>query len=117
MSFVLVHGAWGGSYGFRAVRALLRAQGHEVLTPSLTGIGERSHLTGPMVGLSTHILDVADNGAVRGPVRRRAVRLLHASAARARGSDAWRYHEIATTHMIPENRPDDLASLLAELAP
>ena len=25
---------------------------------------------------------------------------------------AWRYREVATTHMIPSNRPDELASLL-----
>lgn len=59
-TYVLVHGAWGGSYGFRRVRPLLRERGHEVFTPSLTGIGERSHLTGPMVSLSTHVLDVAN---------------------------------------------------------
>nr|XP_061809731.1 uncharacterized protein LOC133600722 [Nerophis lumbriciformis] len=57
-SMVLVHGAWGGSYGFRKVRPLLAAAGHEVFTPSLTGIGERSHLAGPDVGLQTHIQDV-----------------------------------------------------------
>ena len=43
--FVLVHGAWGGAHGFRKVRGPLREAGHEVFTPSLTGIGERSHLT------------------------------------------------------------------------
>jgi len=43
--FVLVHGAWGGAHGFRKVRGPLRAAGHEVFTPSLTGIGERAHLT------------------------------------------------------------------------
>ncbi len=43
--------------------------------------------------------------------------LFEASAARARTSPAWRYHEIATTHMVPENRPDELAALLAGLAP
>ncbi len=37
---------------------LLRAQGHEVFTPSLTGIGERAHLASPSVDLSTHINDV-----------------------------------------------------------
>jgi predicted alpha/beta hydrolase len=37
---------------------LLRAAGHEVLTPSLTGIGERAHLATPETDLSTHILDV-----------------------------------------------------------
>jgi pimeloyl-ACP methyl ester carboxylesterase len=58
--FVLVHGAWGGSYGFRKVRGPLREAGHEVFTPSLTGIGERSHLTSPQVCLTTHITDVVN---------------------------------------------------------
>lgn len=229
MTFVLVHGAWGGSYGFRAVRRILQAGGHEVLTPSLTGIGERSHLTGPHVGLSTHVLDVVNTvryegvtdlvllgfsyggmvvsgalaqigdrvreivfldafvpddgdsvasltgGALAGPpdgigapwlvpaqprefedpqvtawsnprrtgqpvltltdpVRlgrpleewpfgRTYIRatqdpsgaLFDASAARARTSTAWRYHEIATSHMVPENRPEELAALLGDL--
>lgn len=228
--FVLVHGAWGGSYGFRRVRGLLQSAGHEVVTPSLTGIGERSHLTGPLVGLTTHVLDVVNvvryedltdivllgfsyggmvvsgaleqigdrvrelvlldaflpddgdsvasmtDGALGRPVddlgtpwlvpatprefedpdvgpwsnpRRvgqpvrtltEAVRLrtplegwpfgrtyiratqdpngamFDASAARARASGAWRYHEIATTHMVPENRPAELAAHLLALA-
>jgi pimeloyl-ACP methyl ester carboxylesterase len=58
--FVLVHGAWGGSYGFRKVRGPLREAGHEVFTPSLTGIGERSHLTSPQISLTTHITDVVN---------------------------------------------------------
>jgi len=37
---------------------LLRAQGHEVFTPSMTGIGERVHLASPSVDLSTHVNDV-----------------------------------------------------------
>src|SRR5207302_9864356 len=49
--FVLVHGAWGGAHGFRKVRGPLREAGHEVFTPSLTGIGERVHLTSPQVCL------------------------------------------------------------------
>jgi len=60
-TFVLVHGAWGGSYGFRLVRPLLQAHGHEVFTPSLTGIGERVHLASEVdITLSTHIKDVAN---------------------------------------------------------
>lgn len=59
-TFVLVHGAWGGSYGFRHVRRLLQREGHEVFTPSLTGIGERSHLTSPQVNLGCHITDVVN---------------------------------------------------------
>jgi pimeloyl-ACP methyl ester carboxylesterase len=38
----------------------LWAAGHQVLTPSLTGIGERAHLTGPHVDLSVHVDDVVN---------------------------------------------------------
>jgi ribulose-5-phosphate 4-epimerase/fuculose-1-phosphate aldolase/pimeloyl-ACP methyl ester carboxylesterase len=57
-TYVLVHGAWGGSYGWRLVRPLLQQAGHTVFTPSLTGQGERAHLATPEVNLSTHIQDV-----------------------------------------------------------
>jgi pimeloyl-ACP methyl ester carboxylesterase len=57
-TIVLVHGAWGGSYGFRTVRNMLQARGHEVISPSLTGIGERAHLAGAHVDLNLHIDDV-----------------------------------------------------------
>lgn len=40
------------------MRPLLRAAGHEVFTPSYTGLGERAHLASPMVDLETHISDV-----------------------------------------------------------
>ena len=59
-TFVLVHGAWSGAHGFRHVRRNLQAAGHEVFTPSLTGIGERAHLTGPQVDLTTHVRDVVN---------------------------------------------------------
>jgi pimeloyl-ACP methyl ester carboxylesterase len=231
--FVLVHGAWGGAHGFRKVRGPLGMAGHEVFTPSLTGIGERVHLTSPQVCLTTHITDVVNTilyedlrgivllgfsyggfvvtGALEhigdrvrhlvyldafvpgdgdsvnsvtggGPGRAvielgrdwlvsrpprefddpaeaawadarrtpqpaacftepvRLVRPLEgypftrtyikatgeprpgsgdpfwAAADRARQSPAWRYREVATGHMIPSNRPEDLARLLLELA-
>ena len=230
--FVLVHGAWGGAHGFRHVRTALRAAGHEVFTPSLTGIGERVHLVSPQVGLGTHVTDVVNtvlyedldrivllgfsyggmvvSGAlehigdrvaslvfldafvprdgdsvygllgrsddpvapgrpwlVDGPLRayddpaeaafsvpRRTpqpvscftepVRLSRAledfpfartyiratvpdpgtpgnaafddAAARARASSAWRYEEIATTHLVAQNRPAELTRLLLDLA-
>jgi pimeloyl-ACP methyl ester carboxylesterase len=59
-TFVLVHGAWGGAQGWRKVRPLLHKAGHEVFTPSLTGIGERSHLASPQVTLFTHIQDAVN---------------------------------------------------------
>jgi pimeloyl-ACP methyl ester carboxylesterase len=59
-TYVLVHGAWSGSHTWRKVRPLLRAEGHEVFTPSLTGLGERIHLASPQVNLSTHVQDVVN---------------------------------------------------------
>jgi pimeloyl-ACP methyl ester carboxylesterase len=228
-AFVLVHGAWGGAHGFRHVRRLLAGAGHEVFTPSLTGIGERVHLVSPQVDLSTHVADVVNTvlyedlddlvllgfsyggmvvtGALDAigdrvrslvyldafvpddgqsvqdllgapasgprrpgdpwllegpprayddpaeaafsvprrtpqplacftervrlsrpvedwPVARTYVRAtlpdpgtptnpaFEAAAARARNSDAWRYAEIATTHLVAQNRPRELADLL-----
>ena len=231
-AFVLVHGAWTGAHGFHLVRRRLWAAGHEAFTPSLTGIGERVHLTGPGVGLSTHVADVvnqalyedldgivlvgfsyggavvtaalphiaervahlvyldafvpADGDTVRalaggpppGPVTlgqqwlvppvprayddpdeaafaeprrvdhparcfiepvavprlvedhpftRTYIRAtadapdapgaaaFDAAADHARRSPAWRYHEIATNHMIAQNRPDELVAILLAL--
>jgi pimeloyl-ACP methyl ester carboxylesterase len=57
--FVLVHGAFHGGWCWRDVAAHLRASGHEVFAPTLTGLGERSHLVAPAIDLSTHVRDVA----------------------------------------------------------
>jgi pimeloyl-ACP methyl ester carboxylesterase len=59
-TFVLVHGAWHGSWCWKRVRKALQAQGHDVFTPTLTGVGERSHLLSPDVNLDTHIDDVVN---------------------------------------------------------
>jgi len=232
-AFVLVHGAWGGAHGFRHVRRLLRAEGHDVTTPCLTGVGERIHLSSPQVGLGTHIRDVVNhilyedldkivlvgfsyggfvvtgalehiadrvshlvyldafvpaNGesvwshlgrgarvklelgqdwVVTGPVRefdnpaeaewmgkrrtthpqgcftepvflvqplesfpftRTYVKATSApendigndafwrAARHAKGSPAWRYHEVATNHMVANNRPEELTRILAGVA-
>ena len=56
--FVIVHGAWSGAHAWRWVRPLLRENGHDVFTPSLTGLGERGHLATPEVDLDTHVRDV-----------------------------------------------------------
>ncbi|MEM9879442.1 MAG: alpha/beta fold hydrolase, partial [Pseudomonadota bacterium] len=57
-TFVLVHGAWHGGWCWRLVADALRAQGHIVYTPTLTGMGEREHLGTAQTGLTTHIEDV-----------------------------------------------------------
>jgi pimeloyl-ACP methyl ester carboxylesterase len=59
-TFVLVHGAWVGSRCWREVADILRAGGHRVFTPTLTGLGERSHLLSPSVDLTTHVTDVVN---------------------------------------------------------
>lgn len=59
-TYVLVHGAWHGSWCWKRVRQSLQARGHEVFTPTLTGVGERSHLLSPAIDLDTHINDVAN---------------------------------------------------------
>ncbi|MBI1182058.1 MAG: alpha/beta fold hydrolase [Alphaproteobacteria bacterium] len=57
-SFVLVHGGWHGGWCWRRVARRLREQGHEVFTPTLTGLGERSHLLSHAINLDTHVEDV-----------------------------------------------------------
>ena len=58
ISFVLVHGAWHGSWCWKRVRKALQTEGHNVFTPTLTGLAERSHLLAREIDLETHILDV-----------------------------------------------------------
>lgn len=55
---VLVHGAWHGGWVWRRVTPALRAAGHEVHAPTLTGVSDRAHLLTPSVGLGTHVQDV-----------------------------------------------------------
>ncbi|MBX3538581.1 MAG: alpha/beta hydrolase [Chelatococcus sp.] len=57
-TFVLVHGSWHGGWCWSRVAPILRKHGAGVLTPTLTGQGERYHLLTPAVGLDTHIDDV-----------------------------------------------------------
>ncbi len=57
-TFVLVHGAWHGGWCWVRVADRLRAAGHRVFAPTLTGLGERSHLLTRAVDLETHIADV-----------------------------------------------------------
>lgn len=58
--FVLVHGGQHGGWCWREVAERLRVTGALVFTPTLTGVGERSHLLGPEVTLATVIQDVVN---------------------------------------------------------
>jgi pimeloyl-ACP methyl ester carboxylesterase len=57
-TYVLVHGGHHGGWCYRKVARLLRKAGHDVYTPTLTGVGERRHLLGANVDLEMHISDV-----------------------------------------------------------
>jgi pimeloyl-ACP methyl ester carboxylesterase len=58
--FVLVHGAQGGGWQFRALCESLQASGHVVYRPTLTGLGERAHLLNRDINLDTHITDIVN---------------------------------------------------------
>lgn len=59
-TFVLVHGAFQGAWVYARLARLLRDEGHEVYTPTLTGQGERSHLADRTINLDTHVQDIVN---------------------------------------------------------
>lgn len=59
-TFVLVHGSWHGGWCWRRVVDILERAGHKVYAPTLTGLGERSHLMSGLITLDTHVTDVAN---------------------------------------------------------
>ena len=58
--FALVHPAWHGAWFWKKIVPLLSSAGHFVVTPTLTGLGDRSHLARPDISLDTHITDVVN---------------------------------------------------------
>jgi pimeloyl-ACP methyl ester carboxylesterase len=59
-TFVMVHGAWAGAWGWDRVAERLRANGHRVHVPTLSGLGERSHLANLPITLTTHVDDIVN---------------------------------------------------------
>jgi pimeloyl-ACP methyl ester carboxylesterase len=59
-TFVLVHGTYVGGWYWRRVADLLEGKGHKVFAPTLTGLGERSHLLSKGIDLDTHVTDVVN---------------------------------------------------------
>jgi pimeloyl-ACP methyl ester carboxylesterase len=54
----VAHGAWSAAWAWKKMRPLMAAAGHEFITPSYTGLGERAHLASPDNDLETHVQDV-----------------------------------------------------------
>lgn len=59
-TYVLVHGGGHGGWCYQRVARILRSSGHDVYCPTLTGLGERSHLLAADIDLDTHITDVVN---------------------------------------------------------
>lgn len=59
-TYVLVHGASGGGWDWRTMDDLLTADGHQVYRPTLTGLGEKVHLSNPDIDLTSHINDIVN---------------------------------------------------------
>jgi pimeloyl-ACP methyl ester carboxylesterase len=57
-TFVVSHGAWSAGWAWAKMHPLMNARGHRLVTPTLTGLGERSHLAQPDIDLETHIADM-----------------------------------------------------------
>src|SRR6516164_4005786 len=74
-TFVVAHGAWSSAWAWKKMRPLMRAAGHELWTPSYTGLGERAHLASDAVDLETHIQDVL--GAIQMEDLRNIVLISH----------------------------------------
>lgn len=57
---VFVAGMWGGGWQFAKIEPFLAARHYRVYRPTLTGLGERSHLARPDIGLEIHIEDIVN---------------------------------------------------------
>ena len=53
-----MHGGAHGGWCYGRVARVLRSAGHDVYTPTLTGVGERSHLVRADIDLDLHIRDI-----------------------------------------------------------
>ncbi len=59
-TFVIVHGATAGGWEWKRTGNFLQEDGHEVYRATLTGLGERHHLSTTEIDLETHINDVVN---------------------------------------------------------
>jgi pimeloyl-ACP methyl ester carboxylesterase len=59
-TFVLVHGGGHGGWCWQRAARVLRADGHDVHTPTLTGFGDRVHLDDGHVTFDTFLTDIVN---------------------------------------------------------
>lgn len=58
LTIVLIHGSWLGGWCWRPVRQRLAERGLVSSAPTLTGLGDRTHLGGADTGLQAHVADI-----------------------------------------------------------
>ena len=59
-TFLFVPGAWDGGWDYAKVDSILRIEGDIVYRPTLTGLGERVHLSNANINLTTYVTDVVN---------------------------------------------------------
>ena len=57
-TFLVCHGAWSAGWAWKKMHPLMLAAGHRLVTPTYTGLGERTHLAHPGIDLETHVEDM-----------------------------------------------------------
>lgn len=114
-TFVLIHGAWHGDWCWDAVAATVRSAGHEVVTPTLTGLGDRVGELNPDVGLDTHVLDVEN--AVRTAGRRDVVLVGHSYAGMAVTGAAARLGDLVGRLVVVDGFLPERGETALELLP
>src|SRR5258708_32196051 len=57
-TFLVAHGAWSAGWAWKKMRPLMAAAGHQLFTPTCTGLGERAHLAHQDLNLESHIADM-----------------------------------------------------------
>jgi len=74
-AIVLIHGSWLGGWCWRAVADRL-ASSFRVLTPTLTGLGDRAHLASEAIDPAVHVRDVVETLAVESDLEQQRIVLV-----------------------------------------
>jgi pimeloyl-ACP methyl ester carboxylesterase len=104
-TFVLVHGAWHGGWCWDRVAGMLRRNGHHVLTPTLSGLGEGRGRAPDDIGLQTHIDEVV--GLIEGDRLENVVLVGHSYAGFVISGVVEMTSRVASIVFLDAFLPDD----------
>lgn len=105
-SFILVHGAWHGAWCWADVKSYLEQTGHQVIAPTLKGLGSRASEMSAKIGLIDHIDEVV--GAASSAVNTDIILVGHSYGGMVITGAADRLQDIVKTlvyldAVVPEN--------------